>query len=202
MMDAPMPVRLPLLFLLLLLSCLLLAVGAAQADAFAGPASASALEVEFEGEFDEAEEEVEEEVGECEIAEEEVEEAELAQAEADAICAEEAAESRRKAGPGAVAPEECILRSAHAHAALDGRGERLKLTLGYTTYEPIGAKIEIGGGAGHIATIHRHLGRSGVLRIVESLPGNQQPKRITVRLAIPASPRYCGKYQTEKVRVR
>lgn len=197
-----MPNRLPLLFLLLLLSGLLLAAGGAH-GAVAGPvASTSAFEEEeFEGFEAEAEEEAEGSAAEieCEIAREEAAEGELDPVEADEICAEVAEEGKKKkkGGSASVAPVECLLRSAHAHAALDDKTHKLKLTIGYTTYEPVGAKIEIG----HIAKLQRHLGRSGVIRIIENLGDAKAPKRVVVRLAIPASPAYCGKYATEKVRV-
>lgn len=196
-----MPNRLPLLSLLLFLSCLLLAAGGAHGAA-AGPlASASALEEEeFEG-F-EAEEEAEGSAAEieCETALEEAEEGELDPAEADEICAEAAEEIKKKRGVGSasIAPEDCVLRSVHAHATLDDKSHRLKLTIGYTTYEPVGAKIEVG----QIAKLQRHLGRSGVIRIVENLGDAKVPKRVVIRLAVPASPDHCGKYTTEKVRVR
>ncbi len=183
-MNARMPARLPLLrlpilVLLLVLSALLLGAGLARAES-PGPTPIAA----FEGFSEEEEGEELGEETECEIAEEEVEEGELSQDEADEICKEEARETRKNAAnPVGAEPEECILRSAHAQVSLVSHDEKLKLTIGYTTYEPVTAKLEIG----HLATIHRHLGRSGVLRQVESLHGDNPPKQIAVQIDIPST---------------
>lgn len=204
--------RLPVLFVLLLLSGLLLAAAGAQGASADPAASTSALEEEFESLEDELEEEESEEEAteaECETAREEAAEGELGPVEADEICAEAAAAGNRKkgaekkkAGSASLAPEECLLRSAHAHAAVNAAGDQLKLTIGYTAYEPVGAKVEVREGSSRIATKSLRLGRSGVLRIVKDLGKAEAPKRIVVRLDVPVSPGYCGKYETEKVSVR
>ena len=206
-----MPSRLPVLFALLLLSGLLLAAAGAQ-GATAGPAaSASAFEEDFEGLEGELEEEEGEEEAievECETAREEADEGELGLGEVGEICAE-AAEAgkgkkrtgKRNSGSGSVAPQECLLRSAHTHAAVNAAGDKLKLTIGYTAYEPVGAKVEVRKGSDRIATKSLRLSRSGVLRIVKNLGEGKAPKQLVVRLAVPDSPGYCGKYETEKVRV-
>ena len=142
---------------------------AAAAETPLGDLPVLALEDE-EPEAEAAAEEVEvEEV--CEEVEEDFEECEEAEAAAER-------DGRRR-------PEECVLRSARAHASLDPHGRKLKLTIGYTTYEPAKAKIEVG----HIATLQRHLGRSGVLRIVKPLRKNQHLKRLVVRIGIPSAKR-------------
>jgi hypothetical protein len=202
-----MPNRLPLFFVLLLLSGLLLAAAGAH-GASAGPgASASALEEEFEGLEEELEEEEESEEeaieAECEIAREEAAEGELGAGEVEEICAEVAAAGKKRgAGPDTVAPEECRLRSARAHAAVNAAGDQLKLTIGYTAYEPVAATVEVRKGSRRIATKSLRLGRSGVLRIVKDLGKAGTPKRVVVRLAVSNSPGFCGKYETEKVPVR
>jgi hypothetical protein len=173
-------VPLALFFLL----CATTATPAAAVETPLGDPPTLALEEE-EPEAEAAAEESEEE---CEELEEGFEE-----------CEEVESEPERA---GRFPPEKCLLRSARAHAALDGRGEKLKLTIGYTAYEPVGVKIEIGMGAKRIASVQRHLGRSGVLRIVKGLGKVDAPKRIVVRLEIPATPRYCSKYQVQKVKVR
>jgi hypothetical protein len=206
-----MPNRLPVFFVLLLLSGLLLAAAGAQGAPAEPAASPSALEEDFESLEDELEEEESEEEAveaECQNAREEADEGELGPVEVDEICAEvaEAGKSKKnagkkKAGSDSVAPQECLLRSAHAHAAVNAAGDQLKLTIGYTAYEPVGATVEVRKGSSRIATMHRRLGRSGVLRIVKSLGDAKAPKRVVVSLVVPTSPGYCGKYQTEKVRV-
>jgi hypothetical protein len=191
-MDSPMPARLPLLRLpilvvLLALSGLLLA-GAAHAAPLVPGVTPLAFEEEFaaededEGEEDEGEGEIEE--GACEEAEEELDEGELSVGEVKEICEEEAAERRKKAtNPGTVAPQECILRSAHGQAVTSGKGDKLKLTIGYTTYEPAAASLKIG----RLGTVHRHLGRRGVLRLVENLHGHDGPKHLSVQIDIPSA---------------
>lgn len=170
--------RLPILVVLLALSGLLLA-GAAHAAQLVPGTTPLAFEEEFAGE---EEDEAEFEEGACKEAEEEFDEGELSAGEVKEICEEEAAERRKKAAnPGTtVAPEECILRSAHGEATTPGQGDKLKLTIGYTTYEPTAASLKIG----NLGTVHRHLGRSGVLRLVEDLHGHDGPKHLSVQIDI------------------
>jgi hypothetical protein len=200
--------RLPVLFVLLLLSGLLLAAAGAQGASAKPIAATSAFEEDFEGleeELEEEEESEEEAVeAECETAREEAGEGELGLAEVNEICAEaaELGKGKKSAGSGSVAPEECLLRSAHTHAAVNAAGDKLKLTIGYTAYEPVGARVEVRKGSSRIAAKSLRLGRSGVLRIVKDLGKAEAPKRVVVRLAVPQSPGYCGKYETEKVPVR
>jgi hypothetical protein len=189
-MDSPMPTRLPLLRLpilvvLLALSGLLLASAAHAAQPVPGT-TPLAFEEEFADEEEGEEDEAEFEEGACEEAEEEFDEGELSAGEVKEICEEEAAERRKKAAnPGSVAPEECILRSAHGEATTQGQGDKLKLTIGYTTYEPAAASLKIG----HLGTVHRHLGRSGVLRVVEDLHGHDGPKHLSVQIDIASAKR-------------
>lgn len=207
-----MPSRLSLLLVLLLFSSLLFAAAGAHGAPAAPVASLSAAEGDFEGLEDESEEEGEEEDEfvevECETFREEAEEGGITPAEADEFCAEltSADKSRGKRGEGkhgstSVAPEECVLRSAHAHAVVNGAGDKLKLTIGYTAYQPAGATVEIRKGSSRIATKSLRLGRSGVLRIVKDLGKAEAPKRVVVRVAVPSSPGFCGKYETENVTV-
>ena len=185
-----MPTRLSLLLALLLLSGLLLASGFAHAASTPPTSDAPILESLSEDEGEEGEGEDEE--SECETAEEELEEGELEPADVEAICTEEKAREKKKKASGTdnsapIAPEECVLRSAHGHASLFSHDDKLKLTIGYTTYEPVTAKLKIG----RIATLHRHLGRSGVLRLVEGLPSNRTPKQLTVRIELPGKSAGC-----------
>ena len=177
--------RLPILVVLLVLSALLLA-GAAHAAQPTPGTTPLVFEEEFGAEEEGEEDEGEVEEGACEEGEEEFDEGELSAGEVKEICEEEAAERRKKAanpGSGAVAPEECILRSAHGQAITPGKGDKLKLTIGYTTYEPAAASLTIG----HLGTVHRHLGRSGVLRLVEDLHGHDSPKHLSVQIDIPSA---------------
>jgi hypothetical protein len=177
--------RLPILVILLTLSGLLLA-SAAHAAQLVPQVTPLAFEEELATEEESEENEEEGEEGACEEAEEEFDEGELSGVEVEEICDEEAAERRKKAaGAGAPAPEECILRSAHGQATTSGQGDKLKLTIGYTTYEPAAAKLEIG----HLGTVHRHLGRSGVLRLVEDLHGHDGLKHLSVQIDIASAKR-------------
>ena len=180
-----MPSKLQLLAVPLALATLLFAVSAAHAAPVAPIVTPLAFEEEFSADEEEGEEgEAEFEEGTCEEAEEEFEEGELSGAEAKEICDEEAEERRKKAAnPGTVAPEECILRSAHGQAITSGNDDKLKLTIGYTTYEPAGASLKIG----QLGTVRRHLGRSGVLRLVEDLHGHDGPKHLSVQIDIPSA---------------
>ncbi len=173
--------RLPVLVVLLALSSLLL-TGAAHAAPLVQGTTPLAFEEELAAEEDEGEGESEE--GACEEAEEGFDEGELSTAEVKEVCDEEVAERRKKtAGHGAPAAEECVLRSAHGAATTSGQGDKLKLTIGYTTYEPAAASLKIG----RLGTVHRHLGRSGVLRLVEDLHGRNDPKQLSVQIDIPSA---------------
>jgi hypothetical protein len=178
----------------LVLAGLLLAAKGAPA----APTGPAVVPLTFEEEF---EDEGEVEEAACEAAEEEFA-GEVEGAEVEEICEEAEDRGRKRAAqPSSIAPEECVLRSAHAHAATIADGSKLKLTIGYTTYEPVSATVEIRKGSARIGSVHRHLGRSGVLRIVKSL-GIRAPKRIVVQIQIPASPRNCDRFQTETILTR
>lgn len=183
-MPARLPLlRLPILVVLLALSGLLLA-GAAHAAQPAPGTTPLAFEEEGAGEEEGEEGEEGFEEGACEEAEEELDEGELSAGEVKEICEEEAAERRKKAAsPGTVASEECVLRSAHGQAVTPGKGDKLKLTIGYTTYKPAAALLKIG----RLGTVHRHLGHSGVLRLVEGLHGHDSPKHLSVQIDIPSA---------------
>ncbi len=179
-----MPSKLQLLAVPLVLAILLFAASAAHAAPVTPSVTPLAFEEEFAAEEEGGEDEIEFEEGACEEAEEEFEEGELSAGEVKEICEEEDAERRKKAAsPGTVAPEECILRSAHGQAIASGNGDKLKLTIGYTTYEPAAATLKVG----HLDTVHRHLGRSGVLRLVEDLHGHDDPKHLAVQIDIPSA---------------
>ncbi|HEX3174919.1 MAG TPA: hypothetical protein VHQ43_11965 [Solirubrobacterales bacterium] len=167
---------------IVLLSMAALALSIAGGTAWSAPATPPAVPFALGEEV-----ELEAEEGEEETAAEECEEAQ-AEFAAGEISVEEVAEyceaetrPHGKSSSGS-APEECVLRSAHGHATVDAEGQKLKLTIGYTTYEPTPATIDLSKGP----AIHRHLGRSGVLRIVESFP-TSIPNRLVVAIKLPAT---------------
>lgn len=103
--------------------------------------------------------------------------------------------------------EECVLRSAHAHASLLAHDSKLKLTLGYTTYEPAGAKIEVGHGPNHLVSLQRHLGRSGVIRLIKTLDGPEMAeveaaRHLTVRLQVTEAPTGCRRFEIKQLTVK
>lgn len=184
----------------LVLAALLLGVKSAQAAPTPAGPTPFAFEEEFEGEFETGEGEFDE--AECEEAEEEFEAGELSKAEVKEICTETEGKGGKEAASSAsVAPEECLLRSAHAHAVTSPEHDELKLTVGYTAYEPVGATVEIRRGSDRLGSIHRHLDRIGVLRLVKSLGKDQAPHQLIVQIRIPASPPSCGKFLTQKIPV-
>lgn len=136
-------------------------------------------------ELEEIEASAEEELGEeegCEEVEEGVEE-----------CEEEGAEGR---AANAQSPEECLLRSASARVVADAEKNRLKLTIGYTAYESATATIALRNGAQQLGSVRRHLGKSGVVRLTESLSTAQAEKldagdRIAVELRLAGVPKSC-----------
>jgi hypothetical protein len=152
---------------LVLLLCALVPSTASAAEL--PPLGPATFALEEEPEAEAAAEEVEIEEA-CEEAEEEFE------------GFEECEEVESGAAQAASAREECVLRTARAHAALSRTGEKLKLTIGYTAYEPAKAKIEVG----RVGTVKRHLGRSGVVRITKKLGANSG-KRLVVTIEIPSA---------------
>lgn len=105
--------------------------------------------------------------------------------ELEAPCEEEAEEAQED-DPGAI---ECPLRSTNAHAAVVN--ERLRVTVGYTTWRPTTAMIQVGRGATGLGTFKRRLGRSGVLRFAGKL-GKRHGKKLVVSVRVPAAGRYCA----------
>jgi hypothetical protein len=166
-------------FLALALTALLLAAGTAYATALATPAPAAAeeeLEVIEETEGSPEEEAAEEaEAGSCEEAHEERAEGEITRDEERAICEVEREEERRGQA-GGVHSGQCPLRSARAHAA--SRHDTLKVTLGYTAYEPFEASIQL---LPHLGSVKRHLNRAGILRFTKQL-GSRHPHKLVLKL--------------------
>jgi hypothetical protein len=91
--------------------------------------------------------------------------------------AEEWEEEEAEAG---ATQHECPLRSARAHAVT--KPDKLKLTIGYTTYEPFNARVEIKQGSTRIDSVQRHFERSGVLRLSSKLSEQRKGARFIVRI--------------------
>lgn len=146
------------------------------------PAAQSSEEVEWEGECVEAgEEELEEEAGECE-AEAEAEDTSFAPA------------------------EDCYLRTAHARVVAYPTRNRMRLTLGYTTFEPARATVEYRAPNDRLGAVTRNLGRSGVVRLSKHLDGQQMERlrnahRFTVTVHVAEAPSACQRLETEQLQV-
>jgi hypothetical protein len=169
----------------LALSALLLTVKTAPAAEPSPTLTPLAFVEAFETETEEAIELVPEEA--CFVAEEALEAEELAEADVEEICEEEQPERGPKGEAGSVgsaaAQDECALRGANAHATT--KRHKLKLTIGYTTNEPVNVTVEIKLGGTRLASLHRHLGKSGVLRFTKQLAAKQNGK-LAVRLKLPS----------------
>ncbi len=144
---------------------------------------------DFEDEA-EASEEEDFEAGECDEEEEE--------------CEEEDGES------GAEAPAECLLTSAQA-SVLATNNDRVRLQIRYTTTSPTAVTVDYGlhGSKGglFLGSEKKRFGRKGVLRLTESLTEPQMTKVMaakgfTVRLRVPAAPRYCNSLFDRQLDVR
>lgn len=174
----------------LLLATLLLGVKSAQA-ATPSPPSVVPLVIFDEEELEEGDGEGEEgefAETECAIAEEELEEGLLTAADVAELCAE-----AEEAAGGASSKEasECPIRSIRAHAVQ--HNNRLKLTIGYTTADPVKATFSVR----KVGTFKRRLGRSGVVRITKKL-GKSQLKRVVVRVTVSS----CTETQASSAKVR
>lgn len=186
----------------LVLAVLLLGVKSAQAAQIVPATTPFAFEEELE--FEE-EGEFEEEA--CEVAEGEFEEGFLGEAAVEKAC-EEGEGKEKAAGPSSVAPEECLLRSAHARLVAYDSHDQVRLTVGYTTYEPAVATIAYGAKDGGVSfqlgTAKRHLGRSGVVRLTKALGDSEMATieaagHFTIWLRIAEAPASCRRFETEQL---
>lgn len=171
--------------------------------AVAQPATASeetgAAAAPFESTAEASEEsELEEEC--VESSDDEGEDEEVAEAEEE--CEDEDEEA------GASAREDCLLRTAHARVVAYPTHNRIRLTLGYTTFSPTQATVEYGTGRGNrVDAVTRRLGRSGVVRLSKHLGDRAMSQlsgshRFTVTLHFPEVPRHCDELVTEQLRVQ
>lgn len=196
----------------LILAALLLGVKSVQAATPApGPTPPPFEKLAFEEELEGEENETEFAEDECEIAREEVEEGELSKAEGDEVCREAANEGGKTASGSNTAPEECLLRSVNARLLADDSPGGVRLTVGYTTYEPTAATVGFsargGKGALDLGTAKRHLGRSGVVRLSKALTEPEMVKvdaagRFTVQVHIPGAPGSCRRFGIEQLTVK
>jgi hypothetical protein len=185
-------VTVPRIHFLLLFALLALLVIAQPTSALADAQVAMPLELAIQMSEEEDEGEAE---GEC--AESENEEGEEAEEE----CEAEAEDA------GFSPAEDCYLRTATARVVAYPDREMMRLTLGYTTYTPAPATVEFGAKKDpHLGTVHRQLGRSGVLRLSKHLAGKQMTKvessgGFTVTVHVPEAPRACQRFEVQQLQV-
>lgn len=164
--------------------CLAHSAQAATLPALAIPGPAAlALDDELE---DEAEASEEDEGFEFEICEDE-DEAEFCEAEED--------------GPGGPeAPPECLLSNAQVSVSAAPNRDRVKLQVRYAMSSPSAVTVDYGlhgsRGSLFLGSERRQFARNGVYRLSEDLSESQMTKvmaarSFTVRLRVPAAPRYC-----------
>jgi hypothetical protein len=135
-------------------------------------------------------------------------EGECAEDEDEAVKSSEEAEEECEAEDAGVSrAEDCYLRTATAHVvAFPGRN-LMRLTLGYTTYTPAAATVEYGANKDpRLGTVHRRLGRSGVLRLSKHLADGPMAKvetsgRFTVTIHVPEAPQACEAFEVQRLRV-
>jgi hypothetical protein len=160
--------------------------GAGAIPALAAPVAEAAEEDETEAE---ASEDEEFEAEACETGEEEE-------------CEDES---------GLEAPPECLLSSARATIFASGNSDRVRLQLRYTTTSPTAVAVDYGlhGGRGslYLGGEKKRFARKGVLRLNRSLTEAQMSKVMaakdfTVRIRVPAAPRYCQSLFERHLNVR
>jgi len=112
----------------------------------------------------------------------------------------EDAEECEEDGDNPEAPPECLLDSAEATVFAAANHDLVRLQIRYTTTSPTAVAFDYGlhGGKGslYLGGESKHLSRHGVLRLSKSLTETQMEKvlaakNFTVRLRVPAAPRYC-----------
>ncbi len=97
--------------------------------------------------------------------------------------------------------EECPLRTARAHIVAYPNRDRLRLALGYTSYVPTRATVELRLRSGErLGTASRHLGHSGVLRLSKHIGRGEMARatashRFTVTLRLPEATGECRRYE-------
>jgi hypothetical protein len=102
--------------------------------------------------------------------------------------------------------EDCYLRTARARVVAYPTRNTMRLTLGYTTYEPAQATVEYSAKHNRLGAATRKLGRSGVVRLSKHLGDRemgqvQGSRQFTVTVHVPDAPPGCKRFETEQLRV-
>ncbi len=144
----------------------------------------------------------EEEEGEAAASEEEEIEAEECEEEEEGECDEE---------DGVEAPAECLLSTAEPTIFASGNRDKVRLQIRYTTASPTAVAIDYGlhgsKGSLFLGSEKKRFGKKGVLRLNRSLTEPQMEKVMaakdfSVRLRVPAAPRWCQSYFDRHLDVR
>jgi ribosomal protein S19 len=115
-------------------------------------------------------------------------------------------ESAAEEGPRP--PEECLLRTAQARVVSSPSHNRLRFIVRYSMVVPTRAYLDFevhnGDDSFALGIVRRHLGKSGVVRINESLGSGQMEKARSasdylLTLDIPSTPSSCQPYFTRRL---
>ncbi len=121
----------------------------------------------------------------------------------------EGAEATAEAGP--LPPEECLLQTARARVLTYASRNRLRLVVRYTSLAPTRAYLDFrmrnGEDSLRLGLVRRHLGRSGVLHLGQSLGEDRmqrarQARAFLLTLDLPSTPSYCQRYFTRRLSLR
>ncbi len=122
-------------------------------------------------------------------------------------CEEECGEDET----GAEAPQECLLSSAEAEIFATANRDKVRLQVRYTASSPTAVVVDYGlhgsKGSLYLGGEKQQFAKQGVLRLTISLSETQMAKvmaakAFTVRLRVPAAPRYCQAYLDRQLDVR
>jgi hypothetical protein len=121
------------------------------------------------------------------------------------------AEEGEEVEEGAFPPEECMLQSAQARVVSRPARNRLQFVVHYTTIEPTRGYLDFElrgrGGSLNLGIVKRRLGRSGVVRLTETLGDGEMQRALAAdgflfTLDIPSAPSYCRPYFTQQLSVK
>jgi hypothetical protein len=125
--------------------------------------------------------------------------------EDEADCEEEAEDGNSEA------PEECLLTGARASVVALASQDRVRFQLRYATSSPTAVAVEYGlhgsKGSLFLGAEKKRFGRHGTLRLSEDLSETEMAKvlaarNFTVKLRVPAAPRYCQSFFDRQLDVK
>jgi hypothetical protein len=144
-------------------------------------------------------------------AADEEEEGKAEASEGEEVECEEEEEGECEEDEGVEAPPECLLNSLQATVSASGNRDKVRLQLRYTTTSPTAVAVDYGlhgaKGSLYLGAEKKRFGKKGVLRLSRSLTEAQMAKVMaakdfTVRIRVPAAPRWCHSYFDRHLDVR